>query len=378
MFAQPQPSSSAVGDADNNKPDTTSSTMRRHTSKADMLKLQLTVLSFDKLQLAYPVYVDDEEKEVEEDDYNEYINAQYDRIISAHVGVSSPYFYQTIQPSPTSSTSTSTDSPVFPPSEGYELSLSTDSKEPVAFYDHKEGTEEMGVAFHWGNAASNRKKAKYSCFIMKFGDSKYRECSNLSPHFEIQRERQRFDNEIKIDFQVCIMVHTDSNGVGSGSGGGSTPYACCHGYGQLKIGLGEFFFMQQQDPGGMIAEVSITKRRPPSFFPKLKVKPNDEFVRIARGSVLSVRIQSSGRVKDCLPRVFANCLPSNDELERKQKKKQRNESGHALQSRGDENVNNMQTSEQEQSVVERKQKRAKTSFVPGSVVSSKAKDVSSL
>lgn len=107
MFAQPQPSSSAVGDADNNKPDTTSSTMRRHTSKADMLKLQLTVLSFDKLQLAYPVYVDDEEKEVEEDDYNEYINAQYDRIISAHVGVSSPYFYQTIQPSPTSSTSTS-------------------------------------------------------------------------------------------------------------------------------------------------------------------------------------------------------------------------------------------------------------------------------
>ena len=127
---------------------TSTTMMPRRTLKADMLKLQLTVLSFDKLQLAYPVYVDDEDEEVQvdEDDFNNDINSQYDRIISAHVGVSSPYFYQTIQPSPTSSIST--DTAVFPPSEGYELSLSTESKEPVAFYDHKEGTEEIGVAFH--------------------------------------------------------------------------------------------------------------------------------------------------------------------------------------------------------------------------------------
>lgn len=246
-------------------------------------KLRITVLSFKNIQFTNDdIDSDDDDDSMDEDDHDK---AKYRRVISAHVGIRPvPSRRETVRIVPTSSSKISS---VYPPSEGYSLSLGAVEKELVYFKDRKDRTNEVGTAFHWCDTTN----IDYSILWppdwnrQRYHHTEYMNCSP-TPHLEIER-RVRDDHETVIDFQVCVMVWGEDDELD-----GPSSYACCHGFGQYKF-TGSDARMIYDSPGGLVAIVTITKRKAPSFFPNIKKSKlkNGEGLRFSRGSSLLIRIE---------------------------------------------------------------------------------------
>jgi hypothetical protein len=255
-------------------------------------KLRITVLSFKNIQFTNDdIGSDDDDDSMDENDHNK---AKYRRIISAHVGirpVPSRRGRETIRvitpPAPANH-----NSPMFPPSEGYVLSLGAVEKKLVYFKDKQDGTDEVGVAFHWGDFPNWKRSDRIppsGWNRQRYHHSEYRDCPT-TPHLEIQRQIPDndcyYNHETVIDIQVCVKVHQKNTFDVQSS------YACCHGFGQLKISAAELMLMEDS-PEGLVAAITITKRKAPSFFPKKKKckSSSDDWLRFSRGSSLLVRIE---------------------------------------------------------------------------------------
>jgi hypothetical protein len=251
-------------------------------------KLRITVLSFKNIQFTNDnIDSEDDDDSMDQDDHDK---AKYRRIISAHVGIRPvPSRRETIR---VITPPANHNSPMFPSSEGYSLSLGAVEKELVYFKDKQDGSDEVGVAFHWGNFPNwKQNRIPPRSTRQRYHHSEYRDCPT-TPHLEIQRQIRApgdhcyYNHETGIDFQVCVKVHQKNTFDMKSS------YACCHGFGQLKISSVELDMMLDE-PGGLVAAITITRRKAPSFFPKKKKggSSSDDWLRFSRGSSLLVRIE---------------------------------------------------------------------------------------